>query len=268
MRHFSKIIMLAATVMFFLAVSTAFAGDIVLFYPPGYDAPQAKAIAETLSESSGLKIRPQIAKSYPDIIDAFKKPEPVLVYIGSFVQAMLYAQGLSIPLAQAVDGKELYSSIMIAPTTAGKDPVAIIKEAGAAVAYTKGASSGESGAKAATGGQANIPTNNHMAAANAVKVHKAKAAFVKNWWWEANKAKYDGLTGFEFPGVSDHRNPDNVLSANKAISPDDLTKIKTAAIKNAKVFGVNEFKEFSPTLLQPTLDLMKKAKIDPKTYTW
>ncbi|MBF0496094.1 MAG: PhnD/SsuA/transferrin family substrate-binding protein [Deltaproteobacteria bacterium] len=268
MKYYSKIIMLAATAMFLLAVSAAFAGDIVLFYPPGYDAPQAKAITEALSQSSGLKIRPQIAKSYPDIMDTFKKPEPVLVYIGSFVQAMLYAQGLSVPLVQAIDGKEFYSSILIAPATAGKDPVAIIKDAGAAVAYTKGASSGELGAKAATGGQANIPTNNHMAAANAVKVNKAKAAFVKNWWWEANKNKYDGLVGLDFPGVSDHRNPDNILSANKAISPEDLTKIKTAAMTNAMAFSAIELKEFSPTLLQPTLDLMKKAKIDPLTYTW
>ena len=58
------------------------------------------------------------------------------------------------------------------------------------IAFAKGASSGESSAKAATSGKASIPVANHGAASNAVKAGKAKAAVVKNWWWESNKKKF------------------------------------------------------------------------------
>lgn len=248
----------------------AYAAGILLYYPPEWknDAPKAKEIAETLGQSSGLEIQPRIANSYPEIVDAFAKSEPTLVYVGSFVQALLHARGQSVPLLQAINGKELYTSVLIAPKSAGNDPVAIVKEAGADVAYAKGASSGESGAKAATEGAAAIAANNHSAAVNAVKAGKAKCAFVKNWWWEANKANFEDMEKFDFPGVSDHKNSDNVLSANKSVSAEDTAKIKAAALSNAKVFGVDSLAEFNPAALDPTLDLMKKAKIDPQNYTW
>lgn len=246
----------------------AFAQDVTLYCPPGFDPAQAKVISDGLSEAAGIEIHPQIAKSYPEMVDAFGKNDPTLVYVGSFVQALLYARGSSTPLVQAVNGQEFYTAVLIAPAAAGSDPQALVKSAGAEVAFAKGASSGESGAKAATEGAANVSTNNHLAAVNAIQAGKAKCAFVKDLWWEANKSKFEDMQRLEYPGVSDHKNPDNVLTANKAIQPADAEKIKAAAMKNPKLFSAVSLSEFDPALLGPTLDLMKKAKIDPKEYSW
>lgn len=263
-------LMLSVVGLFMLTPVLASAAGIVLYFPPEWAdrPPQAKAIAEALAKEGGLDIQPRIAQSYPELVAAFPQKEPVLVYVGSFVQALLYARALSSPLMHAIDGKQFYTSILIAPTSSGTDPVAIVKDAGAAVSYSKGTSSGESGAKATTGGKAEIAANNHQAAINAVKAGRAKCAFVKNWWWEGNKGKIDGMNRLEYPGVSDLKHPDNVLSANRAVSPKDISKIKESVVKLSTVFGVQSFSEFDPALLEPTLSLMKKGKIDPQTYTW
>ncbi len=256
--------------IFLLMPVLASAASILLYYPPDWTtkAPRAKAIAEALAKESGLDIQPRIAQSYPEIIAAFSQKEPVLVYVGSFAQGLLFARGLSIPLVQAIDGKQFYTSVLIAPAALGQDPVAIVKGAGAAVAYCKGASSGESGAKAATEGKAEVGTNNHLAAVNAIKVGKAKCAFVKNWWWEGEKTKFEGMNQLDYPGVSDQKNPDNVLSANKTVSSQDVSKIRESVVKLTTVFGVQSFSDFDPALLEPTINLMKKGKIDPQTYNW
>jgi hypothetical protein len=260
---------LSIVVIFLLTPVLVTAANTLLYYPPEWTdkAPQAKAIAEALSQGSGMVIQPRIAHSYPEIVETFAKNQPLLIYVGSFLQALLHARGL-VPIVQAIDGKEFYTSILIAPSSAGTDPVAIVKNAGSLVSYSKGTSSGESGAKAATGGEAAIATNNHGAAVSAVKLEKAKCAFVKNWWWEGNKAKYEGMNKFDYPGVSDHKNPDNVLSANRLVSSGDIGKLKAAAMKNPEVFQVKTFNEFAPALLAPSLHLMRMGKIDPKTYTW
>ncbi len=266
----TRFICMAVAALFFLVPLVAAAADIALYYPPEWatKGPQVKAIAEAISESSGLTIKPVVARSYPEIITAFSRNQPTLVYVGSFLQAILHARRLSVPIIQAIDGKELYASVLIAPSTAGTDPVAIVKAAGPAIAYAKGTSSGESGAKAASGGQAAMPASNHYTAVFAVTAGNAKCAFVKDWWWKANQGTFKGVAMYEYPGVSDKKNPDNVLSANRSVSPQDLAKIKAAAMKNAKAFQVKTFREFDPALLEPTLALMKKGNIDPATYTW
>ncbi|HSR12325.1 MAG TPA: PhnD/SsuA/transferrin family substrate-binding protein [Thermodesulfobacteriota bacterium] len=263
----------AAGMVFLLICLTAgagVAGTITLYYPPEWKAkpPEAKAIADALSQSSGLAIQPRIAESYPEMIAAFSKGDPVLVYVGSFVQALLHARGLSVPLAQAKDGKEFYTSVLISPAPVGTDPAGIVREAKDLVSYSKGTSSGESGAKAATDGAASVAANNHGAAVNAMKAGKAKCAFVKSWWWEGNRGNFPGMNQFTYPDVSDKKHPDNVLSANKAVSAAEQTKIKEAASKNSAAFKVSGFSDFDAALLEPTLSLMKKGKIDPKAYSW
>ena len=270
MKKFLCKCVLTATIICLLFPSAVSAATINLYFPPEWAAKskQTTAIADALSKSSGLVIQPVVARTYPEIISAFSKNQPTIVYVGSFLQAVLYARQLSTPIAQAIDGKEFYTSILIAPSSAGSDPVSIVKAAGPAVAFSKGSSSGESGAKAATGGLAAIPVNNHYAAAIAVSTGSAKCAFVKDWWWKANQGTFKGLTQFHYPGISDKKNPDNILSANKSIPLADLIKIKSAVKKNADVFQVQRFKEFDASLLEPSLTLMKKANIDPKTYAW
>jgi ABC-type phosphate/phosphonate transport system substrate-binding protein len=244
------------------------AADFTCWFPPDWKSkPQAAmTITNALSEKSGLPIKPQIAENYPQILAAFSKGDSCLVYVGSFVQSILRAREAGTPLVQGVDGKELYGSWMIYPS--GGDPEKILHDSPDAVAFAVGASSGESGALAATGGKAKIRVANHSAAANAVKAGVAKAAFVKNGWWEANKASYPELSVHQLPGISDLLNPDNVLTASKSIPQAAMDKIIQAALVSPDAFGTKQIIKFDPGTLDFSINLMKKGGIDPLTYKW
>jgi len=252
-----------------LLVTTAFssvtlaADTIDLWFSPGWKAKTAKAkvITTELSNKSGLQIRPRIANSYPQILETFSSGTPALVYVGSFVQAIIRARDLGEGLVQATNGKEFYSGVLVYPK--GEDPAALLSNNPTRIAYAVGASSGESSAKAATHGQAAIPTKNHGATSGAVK-----AGVVKNWWWAGNGKRYPDLAMYEIPGVSEARNPDNVLSASKGVSADVKSKITAAAKASKEVFGATEMVDFDPTSLDFSLSLMDKGKINPKTYSW
>ena len=250
-------------------ISPVFAGDtLTLWFPPGYknNIDDAKFITQALSEKAGVPIRPRIAKSYPEILDAFEKPAPNLVYVGSFVQAIIRARGLGTPLVQTVNGKEFYSGILVYPK--GQKPQDILKSNPEEISFTVGASSGESSAKAATKGKANIGVANHGAAVGAVLAGKAKAAVVKNWWWEANKQKYQDVAVYEIPGVSITKNPDNVLTASNGVSPDLIKKITVAAMASSAAFHGQKMAAFDSNKLDFSIDLMKKGGIDSMNYKW
>lgn len=244
------------------------AESISCWFPPSWKDKTEKAenITKALSEKSGIAVHPHIAKSYPEILTSFATEENSLVYVGSFVQAIIKARGLGVPLVQSVNGKELYSGIMIYPK--GKDPVAILKISPSKIAYALGASSGESTAKAATDGKASIGTHSHSASADAVKSGTAEAAVVKNWWWEANKDKYPNMETYNIPACSKVGNPDNVLTASHALTKDQREKIISAAIQSKDVFGADSIRPFSDSSLMFSLWLMKKGGIDPITYRW
>lgn len=264
----SLALLIAATLFIMPAALHAGDGAITCWFPPGWKAKAtaASAIAKSLSQKSGLSIKPRVAESYPQILEAFSSDEPSLVFVGSFVQAIIAARGLGTPLAQSINGKELYSGVMVYPK--GGDPEAILRDFPAEIAYTRGASSGESSAKAATAGKAAIPVKNHGAASQAVVAGKAKAAVVKNWWWEANKGQFKKLAVYEIPSVSIQKNPDNVLTASKAISNKLQAKITAAAIGSHMVFGGKDMVKFNPAILDFSLKLMEKGNIDPLTYSW
>lgn len=247
---------------------TLAADAINLWFPPGWKAKavKARAITTALSDNSGLEIRPRIANGYPDILKAFSKEEPNLVYVGSFVQAIIRARGLGEGLVQNVNGKQFYSGVLVYPK--GQDPAKILASYPSKIAFAAGASSGESSAKAATAGQASIPTKNHGATCNAVKAGRAKAGVVKNWWWESNAKKFPELDMYLIPRVSEQKNPDNVLSASKAVPTEMKAKIKKAAKASKEAFAAPEIVDFDPATLDFTLSLMAKGKIDPQVYTW
>lgn len=255
----------------FLAMTgLSFAADsLTCWFAPGWKskAIQAKAITEALSEKSGLAIRPRIAKSYPEILTAFSTDEPNLVYVGSFVQAIIAARKLGTPLVQNANGKEMYAGVLVYPE--GQEPLALLKNNPAEIAYAIGASSGESSAKAATKGKAAIGVANHGAAVNAVKAGKAKAAVVKNWWWADSADNFPGMKSIDIPGVSLAKNPDNVLTASKAVSTEVAEKVKAAALASSAAFGSNAaMVPFESSNLSFSLGLMQQGGIDPLTYTW
>jgi len=243
-------------------VAPALAADVTCWFPPGFSAENAKRITDALG-ASGVSVEPRIARNYPEILDAFSAKGSNITYAGSFVQAILSAKKQGVTLVQAIDGKQLYGAWMIYPK--GGSPAGILAESPAKIAFAKGATSGESGAKAATDGKATVATASHAAAAEAVKSGKAKAAFVKSWWWESNQAKYPEFEAYRVPGVSDAKNPDNVLTASKGVDPAMSSKLKAAALAAPAAFGAKSMAEFSGDLAF-TLSLMSKGKIDPVSY--
>jgi len=246
----------------------SFAKNITCWFPPGWSGNGKKvfSITKALSKESGLKITPRIAKSYPEILKAFDSKDYNLVYVGSFVQAIINAKGLGTALVQNIDGKDLYSGVMVYPK--GGDPEAILENHPKEIAFAKGASSGESSAKAATGGQAAIAVANHGATCKEILEGRAKAGFVKNWWWEKHKLVYKSLAMHRITGISIEGNPDNVLTASKSMPADMVKKITDAAIAVKDVFDAPKMVAFDKSRLAFPLELMKKGKIDPLTYKW
>ncbi len=262
------VLFLAVLLVLGITVSGYCEDSITCWFPPSWKSKpvKAKMIAQALSEQSALNIKHRIAKNYPEILNAFSSDQASLVYVGSFVQAIIKARKLGTPLIQSVNGKEMYSGILVYPK--GKNPAAILEKWPEHIAYAVGASSGESSAKAATGGKASIGGSSHSATCTAVTAGKAKAGVVKNWWWEANKNKFAALEVYEIPGISVLKNPDNVLSASKGMSPDVMLKITAAAFKSKEVFGVNQMVPFDSAKLDFSLNLMDRGNLDPLTYAW
>lgn len=252
----------------FFASSVAAADSISLWFAPGWKskAQQAKTICDSLSQDTGLTIEPRIAKSYPDILDSLQSKEQALVYTGSFVQAIIKARDLGTPLLQGLTGKEMYAGILIYPKD--QDPQAILQNSPSEIAFAASASSGESSAKAATGGKASMKVRDHNAAVGAVKVGRAKAAVVKNHWWASNAKRFPEMAVYNIPGISEEKNPDNVLSASNSVPAEVQEKIKKAAISHADVFGVKEMVPLDSSKMEFSLELMSKGNIDPSTYAW
>lgn len=263
-RWMEVIAMVIAAWLCFATPSSA--QDMVCWFVPGSDGAKCKAITEALTKESGLTITPRVAANYPEIFKAFSENKDALVYAGSFAAAMLTARGLATPLVQKVDGKEMYSGVMIYPKSG--ESAAILRDSPTDISYAVGASSGESSAKAATGGKASVGVKDHMAAANAVKAGKAKAAFVKNWWWEANKDKFPDFGMAEIAGISVKKCPDNLLMASASVPSDIRAKVTAAAQAAKDSFGATAMAQFDGANLDFPLELMQKGGIDPKTYAW
>lgn len=241
---------------------------IDLWFPPSWEARQRQAatIAETLSEKSGVSIRARVAASHPEILEAFQSDAPAMVFAGSFIQTIIHQRRLGKVLLQSVNGREFYSGVMIYP--AGENPEAILRDSPAAVAFAVAASSGESSAKAATNGKANIPADSHAAAAETVQSGKAKAAFVKNWWWEDHRGSFRGLSMKAIPEVSEMKNPDNLLSASNRVPPDAVSAVVQAALTEDRLFGGQKLVISKLSDLMFSIRLMDRAGIKPAAYAW
>ncbi len=254
--------------LLFAAQASVSGQSITCWFAPEWKTKteQAKKITDALSAGAAAEIKPRIAESYPQILSALSAKGASMVYVGSFIQATLVSRGKVVPLVQGVDGREMYSGVMIYPK--GGDPAKILEESPEPIAYAVSASSGESSAKAATHGKASLGVVSHQAAINALLAGKAKAAFVKNTWWNDNRTKYATLDMWRVPGISEEKNPDNILSASTAVPEVQRQKIAVAAIAAKDAFGMKEMVPCDTTRLNFSLDLMKRAQIDPFNYEW
>lgn len=264
-----KLLVLFAGALLLLGQQHAKADEqIHLWFPPHFKATpdRVQKIAGTLNKKGGLHVVPHIANSFTELLAALDGKEPEFVYAGSFIQAMIQERRLGKPLVQAVDGKEFYGSVMLFPK--GGNPEAILRENPAEIAFAVATSAGESSAKAATGGKAGVRMPHHAAAAAAVREGKAKAAFVKDWWWEANKGKMPELDAFTIPGISDRKDPDNVLAASRNVPETIAAKMMAAALASPEAFNARAVVPFDVSTLDFSRALLKKAGIDPATYSW
>lgn len=247
----------------------ALASDAIgLWFPPGWEGreAEARAIARTLSAETGTEIRAEIAKDYPEILSEFESGAPALVYAGSFVQTLIHLRQLGRVLVQSVNGREFYSGVLIYPADA--DPEERLSRFPERVAFAVGASSGESSAKAATGGKAAIGVSSHWEAARAVVSGRAKAAFVKNWWWEDHREGFPGLAMKAVSGISAPKNPDNLLAASQSVPSETVSAIIQAALANPTLFGGRQMVICDLSDLMFPKRLMKRAGIDPAAYQW
>lgn len=262
-----KLVVLLLFVGMFFAGSALASEPLNCWFPPGFNEARAKVIADALTANSGITVSPRIAKSYPEILSAFATNQPNLVYSGSFVQAIIAGRKLGTPMVQSADGKEMYAGILICPKD--KDPETLLKQFPQQIAFAKGASSGESTAKAATAGRADISVASHGEAVKAVVDGKAQAAVVKDWWWLGVEKNHGNLKSYRIPGLSDQRNPDNVLAASNAVPKAVVEKLTLAAMTSSAAFGENTvLLPFDSSQLSFSLGLMQKGKIDPVSYSW
>ncbi|HEX9715693.1 MAG TPA: hypothetical protein VGA28_08390, partial [Desulfurivibrionaceae bacterium] len=67
---------LAAVMLLGMMLTSASAAEIKCWFSPDWSskAQQAQDITKALSDKTGLTIKPQIARSYPEIIKAFSTP--------------------------------------------------------------------------------------------------------------------------------------------------------------------------------------------------
>lgn len=241
---------------------------ITLWFPNSWaeKSTAAQKIADELGLRSGLRIVPHIADNNPEILTALTGQEPGMAYVGSMVAAVIWSRRLAQPLFQALDGHHLYAGVMIFPR--GRDPREILRDDPEAIAYNIGYTSGEVCAKAASGGRASLGVTSFAASADAVRSGKAKAAFVKDFWWDENKRNFSKLDSAFLPGISESKNPDNVMLVSVLVAPEVRAMILDAAYHSPHLFNANLVVPFDSSSLDHTLSLMKKAGIDPLTYRW
>lgn len=242
--------------------------EVHLWFPAEWQTKTeaTEKIAAHLSRKSGMKITPRVVRNYQELMAAFEDKSPELAYVGSMVSAVLWSRRLAQPLFQAMDGEQFYAGVMLYPK--GQEPLAILKEYPEEIAYAMGTSAGELSAKVASEGKAGQAKASQGEAAKAVGEGKAKAAFVKDYWWEKHKAEFPGVESYRLPGISENRNPDHVLLTSFSVSPEVKAHFFDAAIHAPELFDALYIAPFDASSLDFTLSLMSKAKVDPLTYVW
>ncbi|MFP4032845.1 MAG: hypothetical protein ACOC98_13675 [Thermodesulfobacteriota bacterium] len=192
------------------------------------------------------------------------RDEPAMVFAGSFIQTIIHQRRLGKVPLQSENGREFHSGVMAYP--AGENPEAILRDAPEAVAFAVAASSGESSAKAATNGKANIAVDSHATAA--ALFGKAKAAFVKNWRREERRGSFRGLSMTAIPEVSEMNNPDNLLAASNRVPPEAVSAVVQTALNQDRVFGGQEAVNSKPSDPMFSVRLMDRAGIKPAGHAW
>jgi ABC-type phosphate/phosphonate transport system substrate-binding protein len=278
---------LLAASLVLAGVSTSFAAGTLHFVimspaDPKTEGAKYEALSAYLKSANPLlgDIKLQIAKNYPEAVRLFAEGHVEGMFSGSFVASIFIAKGLAKPVVRplAADGSSTYRTSVVAKQ--GAPPFAgITSFKGKRVAYCLLASAGDVFVRSLLGPGEKpenvftpVPVDSHLAALEAVVSGAADYAVVKSTVFVA--AEYPGLIAVE---VDAGEHPDNTL-----IMPNDAfekygalisrvllglegdTSEKAGTVKQS--FGCRGFIAAVGTDFAPTLTLLRKARVNPKTF--
>jgi ABC-type phosphate/phosphonate transport system substrate-binding protein len=249
---------------------------------PKQEEPKYEALGAYLRGANPLlgDVKLRIAKNYPEAARLFAAGDVEGMFSGSFVAAVLIAKGIARPVARpvAVSGASTYRTTVV--TTAGGAPFAGLESLrGKRVAFCRLASAGDvflrsllAAGETPQSVFTQVPVDTHQAALEAVSGGAADYAVVKSTVFVPDR--YPGLVGTAAEG-GEHPDttlimPDEVYQKYGALVSRALLGLegdaseRGAALKRA--FGCRGFVATSGADFVSTFLLLKKARVDPKTF--
>jgi ABC-type phosphate/phosphonate transport system substrate-binding protein len=278
---------LLVTCLVLAGASTSFAAGTLHFVimspaDPKKEGPKYEALSAYLRGANPLlgDIKLQIAKSYPEAARLFAQGDVEGMFSGSFVAAIFIAKGVAKPVARPLgaDGASTYSAAIVAKE--GTKPFAGIADfRGKRVAFIPLASAGEVFVRSLLGPGEKpesvltpVRVDSHQAALEAVMGNAADYAVVKSTVFVP--ADYPGLAQV---GSDAGANPDNTfimpstafeklgaLISRVLLGLESDTSEKAGEVK--RVFGCKGFVPTVGTDFANTFTLIKKARIEPKSF--
>ncbi len=249
---------------------------------PLKEAVKYEALSEYLRAANPLlgDIKLRIAKDFPEAVRLFKEGDVEGMFSASFVAAVFIAKGVARPVARPLraDGGSTYGASIVAK--AGTRPFGGLADLqGKRAAYCPLASAGEVYLRSllAPGERPEdlftpLPVATHQAALLAVLEGTADYAFVKSTVFTPEEYAGLALVGSDAGG-----NPENTLIMPPAahertgglitralLALEADTGEKAMAVKRA--FGCRAFIPTTGMDFAPTFSLMRRARVDPKTF--
>lgn len=279
-------VLLAACLVFVNASAALAAGTLhfVIMSPadPNKEGPKYEALSAYLRGANPLlgDIKLRIARNYPEAARLFAAGDAEGMFSGSFVASVFIAKGLARPVARPIapNGTSTYRTSVVAKK--GAAPFAGSADfKGRRVAYCLLASAGEVFARGLLGPGEKlesvftpVPVDSHQAALEAVQRGAADYAVVKSTIF--SPGEYPGLIEV---GSVGGEHPDNTLIMPNAVFEkfgamisrvvlglESDTSQKAEAVK--KAFGCRGFIATAGIDFAPTFTLLRKARIEPKTF--
>ncbi|HWR97209.1 MAG TPA: PhnD/SsuA/transferrin family substrate-binding protein [Candidatus Methanoperedens sp.] len=271
----------------FAGASAAFAAEtlhFVVMSPTGQsqEGPKYEALGAYLRSANPIlgDIKLRIAKNYPEAASLFAQGDVEGMFSGSLVASILIAKGLARPVARplSLNGSSTYRTSIVARQ--GSAPFSGIADLrGKRVAYCRLASAGDvfilsllSPGEKPEDVFTPLPSDSHKAALDAVAGGAADYAVVKSTVFVPGE--YPGLVEV---GADAAAHPDNTLLMPSAtyekygalitrvlLGLESDTSEKAEAAKQA--FGCRGFIATAGSDFLPTFTLVRKARIDPKTF--
>ena len=283
----NRVLVLLAAILVLVGASTVFAAEslhFVIMSPADakQEGPKYEALSAYLRGANPLlgDIKLRIAKNYPEAARLFAAGDVEGMFSGSFVASVFIARGVAEPVARPVaeNGSTTYRTSIVAKKGAAPfSGVADFK--GKRVAYCLLAAAGEVFVRSLLGTEEKpesiftpVPVDSHLAALEAVRSGAADYAVIKNKVFV--QGQYPELIEV---GSNAGEHPDNTLILSNAafekvgalisralLGLEGDTSEKAKAVKQA--FGCKGFIATTRIDFIPTFTLLRKARIEPKTF--